>query len=147
MEIPMLKIKQLQDLLVFNKGIPVLVRRQLYFERPPGDWYQLCLPGWYPFLFIAIYIVSGLLSIHLNIWIEKYLHSFYVSCLKLASTTGDKALILASTDAELLVIGKEPLNYYWPLSNHCLSSQKIDRVIGFPHQSFHPPEASFTNMD
>ena len=35
MGIPMLKIKRSQDRLIFNMGIPILVRRYLYIETPP----------------------------------------------------------------------------------------------------------------
>ena len=38
MGIPMLKIKRSQDRLIFNMGIPILVRRYLYFETPP-PWF------------------------------------------------------------------------------------------------------------
>ena len=35
MGIPMLKIRRLQDRLIFNKGIPILERRHLYIEMTP----------------------------------------------------------------------------------------------------------------
>ena len=36
MAIPMLKIRQSQDRLIFNMGIHILVRRHLYIETAPG---------------------------------------------------------------------------------------------------------------
>ena len=35
MEIPMLKIRRSQDRLIFNMGIPILVRRHFYIEKAP----------------------------------------------------------------------------------------------------------------
>ena len=35
-EIPVLKIKRSRDHLMFNMGIPILVRRHLYIETPPN---------------------------------------------------------------------------------------------------------------
>ena len=35
--IPMLKIRRSRDRLIFNIGIPILVRRHLYIETAPGD--------------------------------------------------------------------------------------------------------------
>ena len=36
MEIPMLKIRRSRDRLIFNMGIPILVRQHLYIEAAPG---------------------------------------------------------------------------------------------------------------
>ena len=38
MGIPMLKIKRSRDRLIFNMGIPILVRRHLYIETGPWIW-------------------------------------------------------------------------------------------------------------
>ena len=37
MGIPMLKIRRSQDRLIFNMGIPILVRRYLYIEMAPSS--------------------------------------------------------------------------------------------------------------
>ena len=37
MGIPMLKIRRLRDRLIFNMGIPILVRWHLYIETPPDN--------------------------------------------------------------------------------------------------------------
>ena len=41
MGIPMLKIRQPQDHLISNMGIPILVRWHLYIEMPPGAWFNV----------------------------------------------------------------------------------------------------------
>ena len=43
MGIPMLKIRRSQDRLIFNIGIPILVRQYIYIETPPGSLgYDFC---------------------------------------------------------------------------------------------------------
>ena len=39
MGIPMLKIRRSRDRLIFNMAFPILVRRHLYIETPPGHLY------------------------------------------------------------------------------------------------------------
>ena len=41
MGIPMLKIRRSRDHLIFNMGIPILVRWHIYIEMPPSPRYQL----------------------------------------------------------------------------------------------------------
>ena len=42
MEIPMLKIRRSRDRLIFNMGIPILVRQHLYIETPPRSLCVSC---------------------------------------------------------------------------------------------------------
>ena len=44
MGIPVLKIRQSRDRLIFNMGIPILVRRQLYNEMGPRLPYDFTRP-------------------------------------------------------------------------------------------------------
>ena len=47
MWIPMLKIRQWWDRLIFNMGMPILVRRHLYIEMPPPECCKIIFfPQW-----------------------------------------------------------------------------------------------------
>ena len=50
MGIPVLKIRRSRDRLIFNMGIPILVRRQLYIETAPwslpGPWLNIKMPSY-----------------------------------------------------------------------------------------------------
>ena len=48
MGIPMLKIRWSLDRLIFNMGIPILVRQHLYFEMAP--WFNLSIRGFFPYI-------------------------------------------------------------------------------------------------
>ena len=47
MGIPMLKVRRSRDHLIFNMGIPILVRRHLYIERPPGGHNPANISSWH----------------------------------------------------------------------------------------------------
>ena len=65
MGIPMLKIRWLRDCLIFNMGIPILVRQHFYIEMAPRIWWALleeiwvrsrrcsCLVTWFCYHLIA----------------------------------------------------------------------------------------------
>ena len=78
MESPMLKIRRSRDRLIFNMGIPILVRRHLYIETPPGAVFHLWLWTSQPMRKICLQsLLIFIIIIIIIIFIIRY-HAFSI---------------------------------------------------------------------
>ena len=89
MGIPMLKIRRSRDLLIFNMGIPILVRRHLYIEMahqfiiPPEQrscwgvyWFHSVPPSVCPYVRLSVRpscLPCPLCNIYSSVWILSIL--------------------------------------------------------------------------